>query len=151
MLLYRYDNEKGYLMKIIGVDFGEARTGVAVSDEMGLMAHGLRTVFSKDYIKTAGEIAEIVRELGAELIVLGMPKNMNNTVGPRGERTLEFAEKLKSVTDIPIKMWDERLTTVSATRMLNETNTRGKKRKQVLDTVAAEVLLQGYLEMLNKK
>ena len=138
-------------MKIIGVDFGESRTGVAASDEMGLMAHGVRTVFSKNYIKTAGEIVEIATAYGAELIVVGMPKNMNNTIGPRGERTLEFVEQLKSITSIPIDMWDERLTTVSATRALNETNTRGKKRKQVLDTVAAEILLQGYLDKINTR
>lgn len=138
------------MKRILGVDFGVARTGVAVSDPLGLMAHGVATVHSGSREKVAAEIARYAQQYGAETIVLGLPKNMNNTIGERGQACMEFAALLKSVTACEVLLWDERLTTVSAVRVLNQTNTRGTKRKAVVDTVAAEIILQNYLDSIKK-
>lgn len=137
-------------MKVLSVDYGESRTGLALSDELGLMAHGLETVFSKNTKAVAQKIAEIASENNVGTILVGLPKNMNNTLGERGERTLRFIEVLKENSPCEIITWDERLSTVSAIGYLNETNTRGKKRKAVVDTVAAEIILQSYLDYNNK-
>lgn len=133
-------------MRVIGVDYGAARTGVAVSDLLGITAQGVKTIHGRNAQKVAEEVAQIVAEYQAELVILGLPKNMNNTIGERGEATLAFAQLLQSKLSCPIQTWDERLTTVSAIRTLNETNTRGAKRKAVVDTVAAAMILQNYLD-----
>lgn len=133
-------------MRILGVDYGEARTGVAVSDELNLTAQGVKTVFGRNSEKVAAEVSRIAKQYDVKLVVVGLPKNMDNTIGFRGEATMEFAEKLKPLIDCPIELWDERLTTVSAIRVLNETNTRGNKRKNVVDTVAACIILQNYID-----
>lgn len=138
-------------MIILGVDFGTMRTGVAVSDALEMMAHGICTIYNNNPNLVAQEILKHIKKTSAEKIVLGFPKNMDNTVGERGKATLEFAEILRNLTEKEVIMWDERLTTVSASRVLNETNTRGKKRKSVIDTVSAEIILQNYLDSIKKK
>ena len=133
-------------MRILGIDYGDARTGIAVSDPMGWTAQGLSTLSEKDPKRAAEKVAEIAKQYGAEKIVLGLPKNMDGTEGFRTQATKNFAALLAEICPLPIEFWDERLSTVAAQRTLNETNVRGKKRKQVLDTVAATYILQGYLD-----
>ncbi len=135
-------------MRILGVDYGEKRTGISVSDALGMTAQGVKTIFESYVPKVAKEVADISKELSAEKIVVGLPKNMDGSIGFRGEATFNFIEELKKVTDLPIITWDERLSTVSAIKSLNETNTRGKKRKEVVDTVAAMYILQNYLDSI---
>jgi len=137
-------------MRILGVDFGDRRTGVALSDEFGWTAQGLTTIFHWNPDEVAKEVAKIALENKAEKIVLGLPKNMDGSVGFRGEATQEFADMLKGKINVPVIFWDERLSTVAAHRTLNETNVRGKKRKNIVDTVAATYILQGYLDSLSK-
>ena len=137
-------------MRILGVDFGDRRTGVALSDELGWTAQGLTTICHWNPEEVAKEVAKIAIDNKAEKIIVGLPKNMDGSVGFRGEATKDFAEKLKTEIDLPIIFWDERLSTVAAHRTLNETNVRGKKRKNVIDTVAATYILQGYLDSLSK-
>ena len=136
-------------MKIMGVDFGVARTGIAISDALELTAQGVATVHSRKPLEVAEEILKYVKMHGVEKIILGLPKNMNNTIGERGEACLAFKELLEDITSIKVEMWDERLSTVSAINILNTTNTRGKKRKNVVDTVAASIILQNYLDFKN--
>ena len=136
-------------MRILGIDYGDSRVGFAISDLMGWTAQALSTLNEKDMNKVIKKVKEIVNEYKVEKIVVGFPKNMNGTIGPRGELTNEFIKKLKeSIDSVEIISWDERLSTVAATRTLNETNVRGKKRKAVLDTVAASYILQGYLDSI---
>lgn len=131
---------------ILGVDFGDSRTGYATSDALGFSAHTYETFAEKNMQKVAEHTAELVRELGAEKIVLGFPKNMNGTVGDRGKKTKRFKKLLEEMLSIPIILWDERLTTVSAHSLMNETNVRGKKRKDSVDRIAAAFILQAYLD-----
>lgn len=134
-------------MRVLAIDFGDARTGFAVSDLTGLLATSLETLHETDPVKVAEFTARRCRELGADRVILGMPKNMNNTLGPRAEKTLAFRDILAGkLNGLPVILWDERGTTLSAARILNERNVRGKKRKGVIDTVAAAVLLQSYLD-----
>lgn len=135
-------------MRIMGIDYGDSRIGIAVSDPMGWTAQGLETITEKKQEKVFERLLELIKLYNVEKIVVGFPKNMNGTIGPRGELTHKFVENLRQKTGIEIVLWDERLTTVAAHRMLNETNVRGKKRKQVVDTVAAGYILQGYLDSL---
>ncbi len=132
-------------MRILGIDYGDARVGVAVSDELGFMAQGIGTVNNKGMKNLIAELGKIIDEYKPEKIVVGLPKNMDGTVGFRGEATYKFTDALKKVYAGEIIYWDERLTTVGATRYLNATDTRGKKRKNVVDTVAACLILEGYL------
>lgn len=133
-------------MRIIGIDYGDARTGFAVCDPTGLLASAIENFASRKMEEVAQRTVEHVKTYGAEEIVLGFPKNMNNTQGPRAEKTQLFKARLEELLpDIPVILWDERSTTVSAIQILNETNTRGKKRKQVLDSVAATLILESYL------
>ncbi len=131
---------------ILGVDFGDSRTGYATSDALGFSAHTLEVYSEKNMKKVAEHTAELVSRLSAEKIVLGLPKNMNGTIGERGKKTKAFAKLLKELIDIEVVMWDERLTTVSAHNLMNETNVRGKKRKDSVDKIAAAFILQGYLD-----
>lgn len=135
-------------MRILGIDYGDARVGVAVSDELGFMAQGVGTVKNRGMKNLIADLTNIIDEYKPEKIVVGLPKNMDGTVGFRGEETYKFTDKLKTVYDGEIIYWDERLTTVGASRFLNETNTRGKKRKNVVDTVAACLILEGYLNSI---
>ncbi len=131
---------------ILGVDFGDSRTGYAVSDALGFSANTLETYHEKDMNKVAEHTAELAKRLGAEKIVLGFPKNMNGTVGERGKKTKAFAKRLEMMIECPVVLWDERLTTVSAHNLMNETNVRGKKRKDSVDKIAAAFILQAYLD-----
>lgn len=132
-------------MRTLGIDFGDARIGIAVSDIMGWTAQGVKTIKNCPWKKLSADILEILNEYSPEKIVVGLPKNMDGTEGFRAEATYAFAENLKTIYDGEIVFWDERLTTVGAARFLNETNTRGKDRKKVIDTVSACLILEGYL------
>lgn len=138
-------------MRILGLDYGSKTVGVAVSDPLGLTAQRLDTIWRKQENKlrqTLARIKELVDEYQTEQIVLGYPKNMNNTVGERAEKALEFKEMLEKRTGLPVIMWDERLTTVEADRTLMEAGVRRENRKQYLDGLAAVFILQGYLDSL---
>lgn len=132
-------------MVIMGVDFGDARTGLAICGKSELAASPLGVIAEKDFDKCLEKTALAAKENHAEMVVVGYPKNMNGTVGERAEKCSLFAEKLHEMTDIPVELWDERCTTVSAHSYLNVTNTRGKKRKAVVDAVAATIILESYL------
>ncbi|NSL50196.1 Holliday junction resolvase RuvX [Calidifontibacillus erzurumensis] len=135
-------------MRVIGLDVGTKTIGVAVSDELGWTAQGLETIkidaernnFGLDRIKT------IIDEYHPEKIVVGLPKNMNGSVGPRGEACLQFAELLKNTFQIEVILWDERLSTMEAERILLSGDVSRKKRKKVIDKMAAVMILQGYLD-----
>ncbi|WHH60184.1 Holliday junction resolvase RuvX [Petroclostridium sp. X23] len=137
-------------MRIMGIDYGDSRIGVAMSDPMGWTAQGLETINEKNMDRAVTRIKELADAYNVDKIVVGLPKNMNGTIGERGEITLQFIDKMQQVLNKEVIMWDERLTTVAAHKMLNETNVRGKKRKQVVDTVAASYILQGYLDSIIK-
>ena len=132
-------------MRILGIDYGDARVGVAVSDILGFMAQGVRTIKNRGINNLLNELKEILDEYKPEKIVIGLPKNMDGSEGFRVEATHEFADALKKIYEGERVFWDERLSSLGAKRYLNETNTRGKKRKEVLDTVAACIILEGYL------
>lgn len=136
--------------KLLGVDFGDTRTGLAVSDIGRFLASGIGYVSPGGIEKTAVRVAEVAREHKVGAIVVGLPKNMDGSEGFRAERCREFADLLYAhlAGDVPVVMLDERLTTVSASRYLNETNTRGTRRKGVIDTLSAEILLQNALDRL---
>ncbi len=131
---------------ILGVDFGDSRTGYATSDALGFSAHTLEVYGEKNMQKVAEHTAELAKNLKVEKIVLGFPKNMNGTIGERGKKTKKFAAALRELTGLEVILWDERLTTVSAHNLMNETNVRGKKRKDTVDQVAAAFILQAYLD-----
>ncbi|MBQ6600202.1 MAG: Holliday junction resolvase RuvX [Clostridia bacterium] len=132
-------------MIILSVDYGDARTGIAVCDRMQLLASPV-TVINQSYEpKVIAEIKELVKKHGAEKIVVGLPKNMNGTEGERAQKCKAFAQKLQEETGTETVMWDERLTTVSAHRALNVTNVTGKKRKGIVDAVSAVMILEDYL------
>ena len=139
-------------MRILGLDYGTKTVGVAVSDELGLTAQPLETIKRKDENKlrrTYARIEELVREYGAETIVLGFPKNMNNTIGERGDAAIDFRDALVRRINIPVILWDERLTTVASEKVLMESGVRRENRKKVIDQIAASFILQGYLDSLH--
>ena len=139
-------------MRIMGLDLGDATIGVAVSDELGMMAHGITTIRRKSINYDIDSLKNIICEKNIIRIVIGLPKNMNNTIGPRGEKTIEFVQILKeNFPGIEIDMWDERLTTCAAERTLIEADVRRKDRKKVIDKLAAVLILQGYLENMKNK
>lgn len=135
--------------RILGVDFGDVRTGLAVSDAGRFLASGIGYVSPGGIEKTATAVAEAAKAQNVSAIVVGLPKNMDGSEGFRAERCREFASLLgERLEGIPVVMMDERLTTVSASRYLNETNTRGQKRKGVIDTLSAQIMLQNALDRL---
>ncbi len=139
-------------MRIMGLDYGSVTVGVALSDELQLTAQPIEVIKRKSENKlrrTLARIEELVKEYEVSLIVLGYPKNMNNTVGERGQRTVEFMEKLKARTGLEVVLWDERLTTVSAMQVLKEGRVRRENRKAYVDKIAAVFILQGYLDSRN--
>ena len=139
-------------MRILGLDYGSKTVGVAVSDPLGLTAQGVETIWRKQENKlrqTLARIEELISEYQVERIVLGYPKNMNNTIGERAEKSLEFQQMLERRTGLPVIMWDERLTTVEANRTLMEASVRRENRKQYMDKLAAVLILQGYLDSLS--
>lgn len=134
--------------KLLGVDFGDTRTGLAVSDVSRFLASGIGYVSPGGIEKTADKVAEVAAEQRAVAIVVGLPRNMDGSEGFRAERCREFAALLREKTGLPVAMIDERMTTMSASRYLNETNTRGSKRKGVIDTLSAQIILQNALDRL---
>ncbi len=134
-------------MRIMGIDYGDTRVGIALSDPLEITAQGHTTLLNKVYPKMLDALIKIVQEYNVERIVLGMPKNLNGTSGDRVAVTESFYLDLKEkLPTMDIVLWDERLTTVQAAGILNVTNTRGKDRKNVIDTVAASIILQSYLD-----
>ena len=135
--------------RILGVDFGDTRTGLAVSDTSRFLASGIGYVSPGGIVKTADKVAEVALEQKVSAIVVGLPKNMDGSEGFRADRCREFASLLRErLEDVPVAMIDERMTTMSASRYLNETNTRGQKRKGVIDTLSAQIILQTALDRL---
>ena len=141
-------------MRILGLDYGSKTVGVAVSDPLGFTAQGVEIIRRKSENKmrqTLARIEELIAQYQVEELVLGLPKNMNNTLGDRAEKSLELKETLERRTGLPVVMWDERLTTVSANRVLMETGVRRENRKEHVDEIAAVFILQGYLDYLANK
>ncbi len=134
--------------KIMSVDFGDVRTGLAVCDPSRLLASGIGYVSPGGIEKTADGVADAARENGVSAVVVGLPVNMDGSHGSRAQRCEKFARLLKERLDIPVAVFDERMTTMTASRYLNETNTRGSKRKQVIDTLSAQIILQNCLDRL---
>lgn len=132
--------------RILGIDYGDVRTGLAVSDATGLIACGIGTVEAAGDRALIRHIAEAVEKYGVGLIVLGDPINMNGTHGPRSELANAFAVKLRDATGLKVILEDERCTTMTAHHILNETDTRGKKRKAVVDTLSAQIILQNFMD-----
>ena len=132
--------------RIMGLDVGDKTIGVAVSDLMGLTAQGVNTVKRVGKKKDIEELKAIIKERQVTKIVSGLPKNMNGTLGPQGEKVIKFCELLEQETGIKIEYWDERLSTVAAERTLIQGNVRRENRKGVIDMVAAVIILQGYLD-----
>lgn len=145
--MIRYGEE----MRILGLDYGSKTVGVAVSDELLITAQGVEIIRRKSSSKlrqTLARIEELVTEYGVDKIVLGFPKNMNNTEGERCEKTKEFKEMLEKRTGLEVILWDERLTTVSADHSMMEMGIRRENRKEYVDEIAAIFILQGYLDYL---
>lgn len=141
-------------MRVMGLDYGSKTVGVAVSDALKITAQAVETIERKEENKlrrTLARIEELVGEYEVEAIVLGFPKNMNNTLGERAQRSLEFKEMLERRIGIPVLMWDERLTTVEAERTLMESKVRREDRKKYVDKIAAVFILQGYLDSLSAR
>ena len=133
----------------MGLDYGTKTVGVAISDALKITAQGIETIERKEENKlrrTCARIEELIKEYDVEKIVLGFPKHMNNDIGERAEKALEFGEMLKRRTGLEIVMWDERLTTVAAERTLIESKVRRENRKQYIDKIAAVFILQGYMD-----
>ena len=134
-------------MRYLGLDLGSRTLGTALSDKTGLIASSYKTIrHNEEYDSLIDEVVKIVAEENVEAIVLGFPKNMNNTIGPKGELSMDFKEKLEKVLDIPIYLQDERLTTKTATDTLILGNVSRKDRKKVVDSLAATIILQSYLD-----
>lgn len=138
-------------MKLMGLDYGDRRIGVAVSDDLGWTAQGVEVIDRQRESSELQRIAKLVEQYAVEEIVVGLPKNMNGTIGPRGEICMSFAEELRTGLNLPVHLWDERLTTVSAQRTLIEADVSRKKRKGVVDKVAAVLILQNYMDSKSKK
>ncbi|MEN6313993.1 MAG: Holliday junction resolvase RuvX [Clostridiaceae bacterium] len=134
-------------MRIMGIDFGDSRIGIAVSDLLGWTAQGLETIrWSGSMIKPAEQVKQLAAQYEVEKIVIGLPKNMNGTIGPSGEKAMEFGELLAEMTGLEVVHWDERLTTVAANRMMHEVGMKTSKKKGAVDRIAAVLILQGYLD-----
>ena len=132
----------------MSVDFGDTRTGLALSDISRYLASGIGYVSPGGIVKTADKVAEMATENKASAVIVGLPKNMDGSEGFRADRAKEFADLLRERLSVPVAMFDERMTTMAASRFLNETNTRGAKRKTVVDTLSAQIILQNVLDRL---
>lgn len=137
-------------MKIMGIDYGDARTGIAISDLLCSIVGSTTVIHSRNSEKTIQQIQQLVKENGVSEIVMGLPKNMDGTEGARAELCREFAARVEETTGIPVKLWDERRTTVEAHNILSVHNYHGKKRKDTVDAVAASLILEGYLAFRKK-
>lgn len=141
-------------MRIMGLDLGSKTVGVAISDPLLITARGIEIIRRKEENKlrqTLARIEALIEEYGVDTIVLGLPKNMNDTLGERAQLSLEFKEKLERRTGLPVVMWDERLTTVAADKAMMEAGIRREKRKDYVDKIAACLILQGYLDKREKE
>lgn len=138
-------------MRIMGLDVGSRTVGVAISDALGWTAQGIETIKINEDEQVFGldRLAELIKEYNVTEIVVGYPKNMNNSIGPRGEASEHYKAMLEERFGLPVKLWDERLTTMAAERMLIDADVSRKKRKQVIDKMAAVMILQGYLDSKN--
>ncbi|MDI3540684.1 Putative pre-16S rRNA nuclease [Koleobacter methoxysyntrophicus] len=136
-------------MRVMALDVGDRNIGVAISDETGLVARGIGVIKRKSIEKDLQDIKNFIKENHVEKIVIGLPKNMNGTVGFQGSKVLNLVEKLKEVTSLPVITWDERLTTVMAERVLIQADMSRKKRKSIIDKMAAAIILQNYLDSQN--
>jgi putative Holliday junction resolvase len=138
-------------MRTMGLDVGSKTVGVAVSDELGWTAQGLKTLKINEEKNEFGfdEVGEIIKEYDVGLVVVGFPKNMNGTIGPRGQASQQYASEIENRFTLPTVLWDERLTTMAAERVLIEADVSRKKRKKVIDKMAAMMILQGYLDSQN--
>ena len=135
-------------MRVLAVDLGDARTGLALSDPSGTLVGRAWTVAEWDMERLAQTVADAAAEHGAGRIVLGYPKNMDGSIGPRAEKSEAFSLRIQALSDVPVILWDERRTTVAAEHILLDAGRRGKKKKQVVDAVAASLILEGYLRSL---
>src|SRR5438477_5176188 len=135
-------------MRILAIDHGTKRMGIAVSDELGMIAQPLEFIPAEPFARFLGRLKQILSEKQVELILVGMPRNMDGSYGPAALKVQEFVAALKDAVTVPIKMWDERLTSAQANRFLIEGNVRREKRKEKVDKMAAAILLQSYLDSL---
>lgn len=140
-----YKGNIGENLRILALDVGNKRIGVALSDELNILAQPLYTIHRKGLERDIQEIVNIIKEKNVGTVIVGLPKNMDGTVGFQGEKTQKFAEILTQNIEIPLIMWDERLTTVSARRIMIENDVKQKDKKNLVDTVAAVVILENYL------
>jgi putative holliday junction resolvase len=138
-------------MRIMGLDVGSKTVGIAISDELGWTAQGLKTLKIDEEKNKFGfdEIGQLIKEYGISQVVIGLPKNMNGSIGPRGEASKRYAEEIENQFSVSTILWDERLTTMAAERVLLEADVSRKKRKKVIDKMAAMMILQGYLDSRN--
>ena len=135
-------------MRVLAVDYGERRTGIAVSDKIGLTAQGLETIEVKKEDEIPDRVASVVKETGAETIVVGLPLNMNGTESEKSGKVREFAALLSEITAVPVVFWDERMTTMQAQRVMREMNKKTHKNKPLLDKISATLILQEYLKTI---
>ena len=134
------------MYRLLGLDIGDKRIGVSVSDELGITAQGRENIYRESDDQAIKEICNLVNELHIDEVVIGLPKNMNGTLGPQAEKVMKFSKALGSSARIPIKHWDERLTTVIAQRSLTALNVKSRKKKQKVDRIASQLILQGYMD-----
>jgi len=138
-------------MKILAIDLGDVRTGLAVSDPAEILASPFEVLHERNESKLLQKISVIITENNIEEAVVGNPVNMNGTLGPRSEKCTQFAEKLRDIVNIPVVLWDERSTTVLAHNLLSEADVKGKKRREIIDAAAAAVILENYLAYRRNK
>lgn len=138
------------MKRIMGIDYGDSRTGVAISDLLCSIVGTTYVIRSRNTEKALEDILQLVKQNDVGQIVVGLPKNMDGTEGTRAALCREFAQKLESLTGLPVAMWDERRTTVEAHNILSQHNYHGKKRKETVDAVAASLILSGYLDYLTR-
>ncbi|MEA4823554.1 MAG: Holliday junction resolvase RuvX [Clostridiaceae bacterium] len=138
-------------MRVLAVDYGDARTGIAISDPTGFLAGETTVIASYRLEVVAEEIANLCAKSGAELVVVGRPLNMNGTVGERAEKAEGFAATLREVTGLPVELWDERLTSVDANRILSDAGKKHAKQRARVDAVAASLILEGYLSYMKSR
>lgn len=141
-------------MRMLGLDYGSRTVGVAVSDPLGITAHGVETITRKEENKlrrTLARIEELIGEYQIEMIVLGYPKNMDDSIGDRAKKTEEFRDMLVRRTGLPVILWDERLTTMEANEILMESGVRRENRKSVIDKIAAVLILRSYMDFAKEK
>lgn len=135
--------------RILGIDLGQARTGIAVSDELRMLAHPLETITSSSTVKVAHRVQEIAAEKKVDCIVVGLPRNMNGTLGPAAEMAQKFVNSLRLLVACEVVTWDERLSTVAAQRALQDAGKKTRETRGIRDQIAAQIILQSYLDRLN--